>query len=61
MTTTLNAGHLAKGDNLRTVHPDLQPSARAALRLLLQLEYEENYWQRQARIRDDRDDDKPRR
>lgn len=55
----LNAAHLAKGDNLRTVRPEYRPSAVAALKMLQQIEWDESAWLRATAPKDD--DDKPRR
>lgn len=55
----LNAAHLARGDNLRTVRPEYRDSAAAALKLLQQVEYDESYWLRMTAPKDG--DDKPRR
>lgn len=55
----LNAAHLGKGDNLRLVRPENRKSAAAALKLLQQIEYDESYWLRMTKPKDD--DDKPRR
>lgn len=58
----LNAGHLAKGDNLRTVRPEFRQSAHGALVMLQRIEYDESYWRRMMEQNPPKDDDdKPRR
>ena len=56
---TLNATHLARGDNLRTVRPEHRASAVAAIELLQQIEFDESYWLRMVAPKDD--DANPRR